>query len=114
MWTLNDVYVFYPWTCEICFSSCVKLSYSVPFDNATSSPDSAFQNDENRQLSTVFMELPSPKQYPDYYEIIDTPIDLARIETKIRGDQYDSEIEILQDFKVGGGPGNVATCGVYF
>ena len=58
-------------------------------------------NEEGRQLSSVFTELPSRKLYPDYYEIIDSPIDLARIETKIRADQYDTESEILQDFKVG-------------
>ena len=60
-----------------------------------------YVNEEVRQLSTVFMELPSRKLYPDYYEIIDSPIDLAKIEAKIRGDQYDTESEILQDFKVG-------------
>ncbi|XP_037079374.1 protein polybromo-1-like [Pollicipes pollicipes] len=59
-----------------------------------------YVNDEMRQLSAVFMELPSRKLYPDYYEIIDSPIDLARIESKIRSDQYDTEIEILQDFKL--------------
>ncbi|KAF0306244.1 Protein polybromo-1 [Amphibalanus amphitrite] len=59
-----------------------------------------YVNDEGRQLSTVFTELPSRKLYPDYYEIIDSPIDLARIESKIRGDQYESESEILQDFKL--------------
>ena len=60
-----------------------------------------YVNDEGRQLSTVFTELPSRKLYPDYYEIIDSPIDLAKIESKIRSDQYDTESEILQDFKVG-------------
>ena len=58
-------------------------------------------NEEGRQLSTVFTELPSRKLYPDYYEIIDCPIDLAKIESKIRADQYETESEILQDFKVG-------------
>lgn len=48
----------------------------------------------------MFMERPSKKLYPDYYNIIAEPIDMLTIEEKIKQEKYKSEEEILQDFKV--------------
>jgi protein polybromo-1 len=31
------------------------------------------------------MQLPSKKEYPDYYDIITNPIDMSMIEQKIKG-----------------------------
>jgi len=39
---------------------------------------------DDRPLHTVFQLLPSKKQYPEYYEIIDNPIDLKMIASKIQ------------------------------
>ncbi|XP_063696880.1 protein polybromo-1 isoform X2 [Culicoides brevitarsis] len=49
-----------------------------------------------RQLSTIFLKLPSKADYPDYYEIIKHPIDMDRIQAKIN--KYNSLDEIVQDF----------------
>ena len=44
--------------------------------------------DENtRPLIALFMEKPSKKDYPDYYDIIETPIDMKTIESNIKNDR---------------------------
>ena len=48
----------------------------------------------------LFMEKPSRKLYPDYYEVIHEPMDMLTIECNIRADKYASEEELLSDFKV--------------
>ncbi|XP_055636665.1 protein polybromo-1 isoform X2 [Toxorhynchites rutilus septentrionalis] len=72
----------------------------------------------NRQLSFIFVKLPSKncsvshtitagcvgwacgkkKEYPDYYDIIKNPIDIERIEQKLRKQSYDSVDEMAADF----------------
>lgn len=47
-----------------------------------------------------FMEKPSKKLYPDYYEVIQEPIDYMEIESKIKADQYSSEADLVKDFKL--------------
>jgi protein polybromo-1 len=37
---------------------------------------------QGRQLSLIFLKLPSKHDYPDYYDIIKRPIDLEKIYTK--------------------------------
>lgn len=39
---------------------------------------------DDRPIHTVFQLLPSRKKYPSYYEVIDNPIDLKMIATKIQ------------------------------
>lgn len=48
----------------------------------------------------VFMEKPSKKLYPDYYEVIKEPIDLLAIEARIKNEHYSSEEELVADFKL--------------
>lgn len=48
----------------------------------------------------VFMEKPSKKLYPDYYQVIQEPIDLLTIEGKIKNEQYQTEEELVVDFKL--------------
>lgn len=48
----------------------------------------------------MFMEKPSKKLYPDYYKVIDNPIDMLTIEANIKAEKYQSEDEVLHDFKV--------------
>ncbi len=43
---------------------------------------------QGRQLSLIFLKLPSKHEYPDYYDIIKRPIDLEKIYTKARGLEY--------------------------
>ena len=46
-----------------------------------------------RTLSSVFFALPSKTDYPDYYEIIQRPIDLKRIELR----QYSTMSDLCND-----------------
>lgn len=48
----------------------------------------------------MFMEKPSKKLYPDYFQVIAEPIDMLTIEANIKNDKYNSEDEILSDFKL--------------
>lgn len=60
-----------------------------------------FQCEDGRQPMLMFMEKPSKKLYPDYYKVIDSPIDMLTIEANIKAEKYTCEEEILNDFKVG-------------
>lgn len=54
-------------------------------------------DDSNRPLHTMFDLLPSKRQYPDYYSIIEHPIDLKFIATKIQTNAYISLSEMEKD-----------------
>jgi hypothetical protein len=43
-----------------------------------------YRNNDGVQLIGVFMERPSKKDYPDYYEVIDHPMDMKTINEKIK------------------------------
>lgn len=57
-------------------------------------------DDNSRPLNLMFQVLPSKREYPDYYEIIEHPIDLKFIATKIQTNAYltlaDMEKDLLQ------------------
>ena len=57
-------------------------------------------DEEGRYPIELFMEKPSKKDYPDYYEVIKEPIDMKTIELNIKTDRYSSEDELLRDFKL--------------
>ncbi|CAH1403720.1 unnamed protein product [Nezara viridula] len=56
--------------------------------------------EDGRQPMLMFMEKPSKKLYPEYYKVIEKPIDMLTIEAYIRAEKYQSEEEILSDFKL--------------
>lgn len=39
-------------------------------------------------MSDPFIQLPTRRELPDYYEIIKKPIDLKRIQTRIKDNKY--------------------------
>lgn len=47
-----------------------------------------------------FLEKPSKKLYPDYYQVIAEPIDMLQIEANIKAEKYQNDIELIQDFKL--------------
>lgn len=53
---------------------------------------------DGRPLHTPFLNLPSKKRYPEYYDIIKCPIDLKTIATKIQGCTYASLTQLEKDF----------------
>lgn len=54
-------------------------------------------DENNRTLHPMFDLLPSKKQYPEYYSIIEHPIDLKFIATKIQTNAYIGLTEIEKD-----------------
>lgn len=46
-----------------------------------------FKDHDGRPLISVFMEKPSKKDYPDYYEIIANPIDMKTINENIKSEK---------------------------
>lgn len=55
-----------------------------------------YTDSQGRVLSNPFLLLPSKVEYPDYYEIIQRPIDLKRIESR----QYSSINELTNDLQL--------------
>lgn len=58
-----------------------------------------FVDDQDRQICALFMEKPSKKDYPDYYEIIENPIDMKTIQMNVKNDQYATEDAFIADLK---------------
>ncbi|CAH0559025.1 unnamed protein product [Brassicogethes aeneus] len=52
----------------------------------------------NRQLSQIFMRLPSKSEYPDYYEVIKSPIDMDKIAHKLKTSSFESLEDLVADF----------------
>ncbi len=48
----------------------------------------------------MFMQKPSKRDYPDYYEVIAHPMDMETVNDKIKTGQYRSEDEMLSDMKL--------------
>nr|XP_027207954.1 protein polybromo-1-like [Penaeus vannamei] len=57
-----------------------------------------FRDSEGRQLSEVFLKLPSKSLYPDYYEVIKQPIDLEKILHKWKNGAYMTFDDMMGDF----------------
>uniref|UniRef100_A0A671PED5 Protein polybromo-1 n=1 Tax=Sinocyclocheilus anshuiensis TaxID=1608454 RepID=A0A671PED5_9TELE len=53
-----------------------------------------------RRLCDLFMVKPSKKGYPDYYQIIQDPMDLRTIENNIRTERYNNEEALMDDIKL--------------
>lgn len=52
---------------------------------------------DGRQLAWIFTNLPDKKLYPDYYEVIKTPVSLKRIQKKVESSKYPSWDAFQQD-----------------
>uniref|UniRef100_A0A672QK67 Protein polybromo-1 n=1 Tax=Sinocyclocheilus grahami TaxID=75366 RepID=A0A672QK67_SINGR len=53
-----------------------------------------------RRLCDLFMVKPSKKDYPDYYQIIQDPMDLRTIENNIRTERYNNEEALINGMKL--------------
>ncbi|KAI7874767.1 Bromodomain-containing protein [Lichtheimia hyalospora FSU 10163] len=53
--------------------------------------------DDEHFLSDFFVQLPSKRQYPDYYQVIKHPIALSKIKTKIDQQEYTAVTELKSD-----------------
>ncbi|OUM67632.1 hypothetical protein PIROE2DRAFT_27492, partial [Piromyces sp. E2] len=53
-----------------------------------------------RRRCELFLEIPSKKLYPDYYVLIETPIALDIINTRIHSTYYDTVQDFINDFRL--------------
>ncbi|OLL25676.1 Chromatin structure-remodeling complex subunit rsc4 [Neolecta irregularis DAH-3] len=58
------------------------------------------QDEHGRYYSELFMELPSKKDYPDYYKIVKKPVCFAQIENYLKKGLYSSLEEAEADLKL--------------
>lgn len=56
-----------------------------------------YSDSDGRVLSEPFLQLPTRRELPDYYEIIKKPIDLKRIQQRIKDGKYFSLDQLGQD-----------------
>ncbi|XP_034022488.1 protein polybromo-1-like isoform X1 [Thalassophryne amazonica] len=58
------------------------------------------RNSQNQLISEPFLQLPSRKDYPDYYNQITQPICLHQIKTKMKNNEYESVEQLDSDLTV--------------
>lgn len=68
-----------------------------PYEELFAAIMTAIDPADDRALHVMFQLLPSKKHYPDYYAVIDHPIDLKFIANKIQTNSYTSLNEIEKD-----------------
>uniref|UniRef100_A0A8C9DWS3 Bromo domain-containing protein n=1 Tax=Phocoena sinus TaxID=42100 RepID=A0A8C9DWS3_PHOSS len=56
-----------------------------------------YKDSSGRQLSEVFIQLPSRKELPEYYELIRKPVDFKKIKERIRSHKYRSLNDLEKD-----------------
>ncbi|XP_077514509.1 protein polybromo isoform X29 [Amblyomma americanum] len=59
-----------------------------------------YTDEIGRPLISIFMEKPSRKDYPDYYEVIANPIDMKTIDENVKANRYSSEEAMVNDVKL--------------
>nr|CAD7402573.1 unnamed protein product [Timema poppensis] len=76
---------------------------NIMFENAKKynrADSKLYKHEDGRQPILMFMEKPSKKLYPDYFQVITDPIDMLTIQSNITAEKYNSEEEIVNDFKL--------------
>ncbi|VDO93281.1 unnamed protein product [Soboliphyme baturini] len=75
--------------------------FSLMFSNAKAyniEGSDIYVSEDGRWLAEAFVEKPSKKMYPDYYQVIPEPIDLKMIRSNIDNDKYPSTNVLAADF----------------
>ncbi|CAG2107217.1 unnamed protein product [Medioppia subpectinata] len=57
-----------------------------------------YVDSDDRVLSEAFLELPSRKELPDYYEVIRKPVDIKKIKSRISNHRYRGLDDLQEDF----------------
>lgn len=57
-----------------------------------------YVDSDDRVLSEAFMELPSRKELPDYYDVIRKPVDIKKIKSRISNHRYRGLDDLQEDF----------------
>ncbi|KAI1698130.1 bromodomain-containing protein [Ditylenchus destructor] len=60
----------------------------------------AYKTSDGRELADAFIQLPSRRELPDYYEVIEKPMDLNRIKKKIKDGKYGRLEDMTADVRL--------------
>ena len=58
----------------------------------------AYEDSDGIKLAQPFWKLPSKKKLPEYYKVIQSPMDIARIQDKVEQAEYTTLAAFEKDF----------------
>lgn len=58
------------------------------------------KKDDGNLLCDIFIRAPNRRSQPEYYEVVSNPIDLLRVQQKLKTDAYQNLDELMGDFEL--------------